>query len=175
MALLGCGARNELLVESDAAAGGAGGGRADAGSTSASTGGGASASLAHLQASCAPNDGAAILLSVDGTTSCAPSTTPIGALQFLVWGSDLMGLRPSLGPGSTLTIGDGVSALAQGYRMVEVGSSAMPTPMTSGTLVFTIYLAAESATGSYDVTFSDGSTAQGSFDAVSCPQGATCG
>jgi hypothetical protein len=102
-ALLGCGARNELLVDSGTTSGGT------------STGHGSSPSLAHFQASCAPNDGPAILLILDGTTSCAPSPTPIGTLQFLVWGADLT----SVGPGSTLTISGGGNALrrATGWSM----------------------------------------------------------
>ncbi len=39
----------------------------------------------------------------------------------------------------------------------------------SGTLSFTSYVDMESATGTYDVTFEDGTTAHGTFVAASCP------
>jgi hypothetical protein len=169
LALIGCGARDALLVEGTSSTRTTTTGTTSTGA-GASTSSGGGAALGHFQASCAPNDGPAILLSVDGTTSCAPSATPVGALQFLVSGADLA----TLGSGAVLTLSADPKAPTQGWRVVPMGSPYV-TPMTGGTLVFTGYLQGQSATGTYAVTFSDGSAAQGSFDAVGCPGGGQCG
>jgi hypothetical protein len=46
---------------------------------------------------------------------------------------------------------------------------------TGGTLVFTTFAVDEGATGSYDLTYTDGTTEQGTFDVGWCPGGGQCG
>jgi hypothetical protein len=155
LALWGCGAHSALQT------------------ASGGTGSGGSATTfpsftGRFSESCAPTDGPAFGIDLDGSSSCELSTLPTGGVQFLVWGSDLDSLETGA---ATLTVGGDVNAFTQGYRVL----SGSVTQVTGGTLTISTYTAGQSATGSYDVTLADGSAAQGTFHVVWCPGGGQCG
>jgi hypothetical protein len=111
---------------------------------------------AHYEGSC----GEGTVLFVDGTIGC-PSTEPQSFVAFT-------SLPASISGPMTLTIGgSGVS----GYTV---------TPSTclgiaSGELVIGDYESGTgSITGSYDVTYTDGSKGQGDFNASYCPSSDPC-
>jgi hypothetical protein len=164
-ALWGCGAHSGLEVGEGASGSGTETG-AGGSTTSASTTAGSTAGI--LGRNCSPSDGEAIGLYIDGTTSCL-SPVSLGGLSFLVWGRDLQNLHA----GSTLSVMPGVNATTKGARVSAVGKPSVP--MTGGTLTFTTYAMGQGGTGTYAVTFEDGSSAQGSFDAVWCAGSAQCG
>ncbi len=163
LALAGCGARDALYVAS-----GTGGASATGGAGGASTT--LTTSASHLLVACAPNDGPALQLFVDDTPTCPGAGEQRPEIQFFIWGPDLAGLQA----GVTLHVS---ADLIHGYT--TAGRLAVPgQPLiaaTSGTLVFTTYAAGQSATGTYDITLVDGSTAQGSFSANACPGYGLCG
>jgi hypothetical protein len=143
------------------------GGRVEVnGSGGAGVGGGSAAPSAHAQASCAPNDGPAVAIRMDNQASCA--ATSFTGLDVLIWGADLDNLHA----GATFMFGASTNATTQGYR---ASPSAQQVPVVSGTITFDTFTSGQSATGSYDVTYMDGSTDQASFEAVWCPGGGTCG
>lgn len=183
LALAGCGARSALDATSGSggapgtgsasAAGGASGIGAASGTgpVTGSTGTGIlGSSVAHLLPTCAPADGQAVELDIDGTSTCAGSGEQRPGLQFFIWGPDLAGLHD----GVTLDVsGDVVRGYTTAGRLTTPGQ--MLVPATSGTIVFTTFVPHEGATGTYDITLVDGSTAQGSFRANACPGYSLCG
>jgi hypothetical protein len=143
------------------------GGRVEVNGTAGSGGAGGSAAPSdHAQASCAPNDGPAVAIRMDGQTSCAPAS--FAGLEVLIWGADLDALHD----GASFMFGSSVNATTQGYR---ANLNAQPVPVVSGSITFDTFTSGQSATGSYDVTYMDGTTEQASFNAAWCPGGATCG
>jgi hypothetical protein len=149
LALPACGSRGTLEVAT-------GSGGSATTSTTATTG--------YLQAECAPNDGPALALILDDGAACLPA---LSGFSFLISGADLTGLHP----GSTLTVAPGANATTQGGRI----TGGQPVPMTGGTLTFTTLVESESASGSYDVTFTDGQSAAGTFTATWCNGLPMCG
>ena len=165
LALAACGARGTLEAESGAVAAastssGSGGSAGSGGSTPAEPG--------RIQPDCAPNDGPAIRLVIDGgaSTCFGPEST---GLYVYIYGADLVNLQA----GATLTIGDGVSnAETSASRIVGPTQQVVAT---GGTVSFSAFAKGASAAGSYHVTFTDGSTLAGSFAAVWCSGVPGCG
>jgi hypothetical protein len=164
LALAGCGARGAL----EAGHGAGGGGTGDGG-----FGGGSPVELGRIQSGCAPADGPAIVMSIDGTYGCTNPPLPYDGVQFLIWGPDLGALEA--GTQQTLMIGSGVNSPTQGTHIVMVGSSSSDIPAVSGSLTFTTFVSGQSATGSYEVSFQDGTTGKGAFSALWCPGQTPCG
>jgi hypothetical protein len=122
----------------------------------------------RLREACAPNDGRAVALAIDGTSVCSVVPT-IPALTFLIWGHDLAGLHA----GSALLIGPGPNATTQAVRTLPTSRSVLR--VIKGSLVFTTFAQKARATGSYDVTYEDHTIEQGRFYAVWCPGAGGCG
>jgi hypothetical protein len=156
LALAGCGARDALSVTSGS--GGTGG---------ASGAGGASA--AQLMPECAPDDGAAVQIDIDDTPSCPGSGEQRPGLQLFIWGPDLEGLHD----GVTLQVsGDTIYGYTTAGRLTAPNAPLVAA--TSGSVVFTTFAVHQGATGTYDITLVDGTTAQGSFTANACPGYSLC-
>jgi len=171
--LAGCGARGALVIGGgEAGSTGAGGSSGAGGSPgTGGAGGGGPAPNGWIGATCAPADGPAIALHVDGHGTCTPSPTLLSGVWFYLWGPDLTGLQS----GAVFTISPDTNAPGQGVRVVVMGTQSVATTVVGGTVTFTSVVQNASATGTFDVTLMDGTAAQGSFDAVWCPGGATCG
>jgi hypothetical protein len=157
LALVGCGAR--VVLDG-------------AGSTGDAGAGGSPVETAVFAASCAPTDGPAILLTITPGVECSAPEASTGGLQILISGAALGELQA----GATLTIGSSPTAPVQGAEIIETtaGGKTVLT-VAEGSVVLTSFVAMAAATGSYQVTFVDGSTAQGGFSAVWCPGPSTCG
>jgi hypothetical protein len=174
-ALWGCGARDGLALGEGAGGGGTGTSAGAGGSTVSTTSGITTtqsttieSTAAYIEWSCAPADGRAIALFVGGATSCSIQGSP-GSLSFLVFGTDL----ETLHAGSVLTVMRDINASIQGARISS--PSQVPVLMTGGTLTFAAYEVGQGGTGTYAVTFEDGSSAKGSFGALWCPGMEMCG
>jgi hypothetical protein len=161
-ALWGCGARSELAV-------GAGGGNTgtDTSAGGSSVGGSTAGFIQPICYDCTAlvscsvaDSGPGIVIVVAGSKRCGGAGTGVA---FVVWGPDLQDLHA----GSVLAVMPGVNAFTQGYRILPAGQARVS--MTGGTLTFATYAAGQGSAGTYAVTFDDGSSAQGSFDAQWCP------
>lgn len=160
LALLGCGAHSSLDL------GGSGAGTTTASATATTT---ATATPAYLQAGCAPTDGPALVLIIAGSSDC--SNVISSGITFSIWGQDLA----ALAPGATLTVGAAPNAPTTASRLTTSGGATMLTTASGGTLTFTTYATGQGGSGTYDLVFEDGTSAQGSFEAPWCPGGGQCG
>jgi hypothetical protein len=176
LAVAGCGARDALHATSGSTGAGTGG----APSTSSTSGSGTVTSstsssgtvgnmMAHLVPACAPADGVALGLDIDGTSTCPEPTDQEPGIQFLIWGPDLTGLHD----GVTLHVSSNVNGFTTAGRLPAPGQAMIDA--TSGELVFTIFVPEHGATGTYEIVLADGTTAQGSFEALACPGVPGCG
>jgi hypothetical protein len=175
--LPGCGARDALHVMSGGS-GGAGIGGAPSTSSASSSGPVTSATtssgtvgntMAHLVPACAPADGMALGLDIDGTSTCPGPANQEPGIQFLIWGPDLTGLHD----GVTLHVSSDVNGFTTAGRLPAPYQPVINA--TSGVLIFTTFSPKQGATGTFDITLADGTTAQGSFEATACPGDAFCG
>jgi hypothetical protein len=115
---------------------------------------------------CGPTDAPGIGLEIDDTSIC--SVPQVSGVYVFVTG-DLANVQL----GVPLSVSGDSNAPVQANHIVSIGG---PAPAgTGGTITFTAFVKSESAAGSYDVAFSDGSTEQGDFSAVFCSGLATCG
>jgi hypothetical protein len=163
---VGCGARNSLEAASGSAtASSTSSSSSTPGSSSGGGAGGSTPDSARIQNDCSPNDGPAILIIVDGSPAC-PSTIGSGVTIY-VFDSDLVTLQA----GTTLTVGSAPNAMTQAGRV----ANGQPMTAISGTVTVSAFEKQQSAAGTYDLAFSDGSTAHGAFTAVWCPGTPTCG
>jgi hypothetical protein len=165
MLLTACGARDDLGVASNGPAGSSGG-APTSGSTSSGAGGtggsvGLQQHLAHVRADCAPTDAPGFGVHIDDTTSCSATTN--ASIYVFVEGNTVQ-------VGVPLSISSDPNAPVQAQRLGAGGGATG----TGGTITFTTFVKGTSAAGTYDITFSDATTAQGDFKASFCPGIATC-
>ena len=124
---------------------------------------GAKTRVAHLNATCAPWDGAAIELDIDDLAACA--TTPHAFIAISVWKA------PPLAPGTTLRLSN-VSQEGNARRCAAGAERCEPIQST----VLTIETSDDKTmTGYYTLTFADGSVLEERFTATWCERRARCG
>lgn len=167
-ALTACGARNDLA--------GADGSTGTGGTTGTSgTGGGGGGALpqelAQLSNTCAPNDGPAIGLMVDGLAGCPLVPQPVAGFEFTVWAP----ATAKLHAGGVVTLGGDFKSGASALRWNVINGAVSNTPVTDGSLFIDTFVMGASATGTFNMILSDGSTAQGGFSAVWCQNTVGCG
>jgi hypothetical protein len=169
MPLAACGARDGLGVASNGPAGSSGrvqtgGSTSSSAASSTSSSGGLLHHLAWMRADCGPADGVGVGFHIDDTTGCDAGTNA-GIYVFV--GGMIQTAVP-------LSVSSDPNAPVQAQRIMA-GAGPSAAVGVSGTITFTTFVMGASATGSYDITFSDATTEQGDFTASFCPGIATCG
>jgi hypothetical protein len=164
----GCGARDGLHVGSGQG-GSSGASSTTATSSSSSSSASSGSPVTHhgfMRNDCAPNDAPGLGFPIYDAPSCSAAGTT--GIYVFVTGVDPAGLMP----GVTLNVSGDLNAPVQAQHVVPGG---VPAPATSGTITFTSFVKDESAAGTYNISFTDGTTEQSSFTVVWCPGVATCG
>lgn len=165
LTLLACGACGARVTVDGAIGTGTGTGTGTGGAGGGST----AVEQARIDRGCAPTDGPAIVLTLDTAPDCADPVGP--GLQITISAPVLAGLHA----GETLTVNSDGNAPVQGVRVTQVGQGSSVLLVSQGSVVLTTIVVDQSMTGSYEVTFADGTNAHGSFSAVWCLGQSTCG